>query len=164
MLLFNVLGKLPGQLFLDTLLDTCLSKPCLGTCSWEPCLGTCSWEPYLWTCSWEHCLVTCSGNSLLGTCSWKLCLLASNLFIGNWSGTCSSQLCLGALFRNLSFGTLLGILFLLPTLLADVQMFFEISLCKLFLESCSWEHEQPETMLGNVFVGTVLATYCSEPS
>ena len=33
-------------------------------------------------------------------------------------------------------------------------MVFEISLCKLFLKSCSWEHEQPETMLGNMFVGT----------
>ena len=43
-LLFNVLGTLPGQLFLDTLLDTCLSEPCLGTCSWEHCLVTCSWE------------------------------------------------------------------------------------------------------------------------
>ena len=37
-LLFNVLGTLPGQLFLDTWLDTCLSEPCLRTCSWVPIL------------------------------------------------------------------------------------------------------------------------------
>ena len=95
-LLFNVLGTLPGQLFLDMLLDTCLSEPCLGTCSWEPCLGTCSWEPIL-----RNLLLGALpdnlflGIFLLGTCSWKLCLLASNLFIGTLLG-------------NLFFVTLLG--------------------------------------------------------
>ena len=108
-LLFNVLGTLPGQLFLDTLLDTCLSEPCLGTCSWEPCLGTCSWEPilrnlllgalpdylFLGTFSWEPVLgnfacflQTCSLGPCSGTCfsnfAWEPCL-----------GTCPLEPCLG---------------------------------------------------------------------
>ena len=155
-------------------------EPCLGNCSWtrcltlvyrnlawEPVLGSLAWEPvlgslFLGTCSWEHCLATCSwelslGNLFLETLpacfkpvhwdlarepgfrnfAWEPCL-----------GTCPSEPCFG--FRSC----------FQPCL----QMFFEISLCKLLLESCSWEHEQPETMLGNVFVGTVLATYCSELS
>ena len=78
-LLFNVLGTLPGQLFLDTLLDACLSEPCLGNCSWEPILrnlllgalpdnlflGTFSWEPVLgnFACLLQTCsLGPCSGT------------------------------------------------------------------------------------------------------
>ena len=62
-LLFNVLGTLPGQLFLDTLLDTCLSEPCLGTCSWEPILMNLLLGAFLVTCSWELSL----GNLFLET-------------------------------------------------------------------------------------------------
>ena len=155
MLLFNVLGKLPGQLFLDTLLDTCLSKPCLGTCSWEPCLRSL----FLGTLLVNLLLGALPGNLFLGTPSWEpvlgnfACLL-QNLFIGNWSGTCSSQLCLGALFRNLSFGTLLGISVLASNLAcrcSDVLRNFalQVVLGKLFLGTwatwnpclgtCSWE-------------------------
>ena len=146
--LFNVLGTLPGQLFLDTLLDTCLSKPCLGTCSWEPCLGTCSWEPIL-------------RNLLLGALPGNLFLetspacfkpvhwyLLGNRFFRNFAweplGTCPSEPCLG--------------------FCSCFQPCLQICFASCSWKSCSWEHEQPETMLGNVFVGTVLATYCSEPS
>ena len=69
---------LPGQLFLDTLLDT--SEPCLGTCSWEPILrnpllgalpgnlflGTLSWEPVLG--NFACLLQTCSLGPCSGTC------------------------------------------------------------------------------------------------
>ena len=121
-------------------------EPCLGNCSWTRCLT-------LRNLAWELSL----GNLFLETLpvcfkpvhwdlarepgfrnfAWEPCL-----------GTCPSEPCLGfcSCFQ--------------PCL----QMLVEISLCKLFLESCSWEHEQPGAMLGNVFVGTVLATYCSEPS
>ena len=145
----TVLGHVAEHLFIGTL---------LGSLAWEPVLGSL----FLGTCSWEHCLVTCSWELSLGnlfletlTACFKplhgdlarqpvFCNFASEPCLG----TCPSEPCLGfcSCFQ--------------PCL----QMFFEISLCKLFLESCSWEHEQLETMLGNVFVGTVLATYCSEPS
>ena len=150
-------------------------EPCLGNSSWtrcltlvcrnlawEPVLGSLAWEPvlgslFLGTCSWEHCLVTCSwelshGNLFLETLPacfkpvhWDL---AREPVFRNFAwepclGTCPSEPCSG----------------FCSCLQPCLQMFFEISLCKLFLESCSWEHEQPETMLGNVFVGTVLATY-----
>ena len=75
-LLFNVLGTLPGQLFLDTLLDTCLSEPCLGNCSWEPILrnlllGALPDNLFLGTFSWKPAL----GNfaCLLQTCSLGPC-------------------------------------------------------------------------------------------
>ena len=90
-LLFNVLGTLPGQLFLDTLLDTCLSEPCLGTCSWEPCLGTCSWEPILR----NLLLGALPDNLFLETFSWEpvlgnfACLLQT-CSLGPCSGTCFS--------------------------------------------------------------------------
>ena len=143
------------------MLDTCLSEPCLGTCSWEPCLGTCSWEPIL-------------RNLLLGA-------LPGNLFLGTFSNlfletlpACfkpvHSDLAREPVFRKFAWEPCLGTCPSEPCLgfcscfQPCLQMFFEILLCKLLLESCSWEHEQPETMLGNVFVGTVLATYCSEPS
>ena len=157
-LLFNVLGTLPGQLFLDTLLETCLSEPCLGTCSWEPVLGTL----FLGTCSWEHCLVTCSWELSLGNLSLKT--LPACFKPVRW------DLAREPVFRNFAWKPCLGTCPSEPYLgfcscfQPCLQMFFEISLCKLFLESCSWEHEQPETMLGNLFVGTVLATYCSKPS
>ena len=89
-LLFNVLGTLPGQLFLDTSLDTCLSEPCLGTCSWEPCLGTCSWGPILR----NLLLGALSGNLFLGTLSWEPVL-------GNFAcllQTCSLGPCSGTRF------------------------------------------------------------------
>ena len=160
--------------------DSMFLEPCLGNCSWTRCLTlvyrNLAWEPVLGSLAWEPVL----GSLLLGTCSWEHCLVTGywELSLGNpfletlpacfkpvhwdlarepvfrifaWEpclGSCPSEPCLGfcSCFQ--------------PCL----QMCFEISLCKLFLESCSWEHEQPETMLGNVFVGTVLATYCSEPS
>ena len=146
-------------------------EPCLGNCSWTRCLTlrNLAWEPvlglgslFLGTRSWEHCLVTCSWELSLGNLfleTLPVCFkpvhwdLAREPGFRNFAwepclGTCPSEPCLGfcSCFQ--------------PCL----QMLVEISLCKLFLESCSWEHEQPGTMLGNVFVGTVLATYCSEPS
>ena len=81
-LLFNVLGTLPGQLFLDTLLDTCLSEPCLGNRSWEPILR-------------NLLLGALPGNLFLGTFSWKpvlgnfACLLQT-CSLGPCSGTCFS--------------------------------------------------------------------------
>ena len=144
-------------------------EPCLGNCSWTRCLTlrNLAWEPvlgslFLGTRSWEHCLVTCSWELSLGNLfleTLPVCFkpvhwdLAREPGFRNFAwepclGTCPSEPCLGfcSCFQ--------------PCL----QMLVEISLCKLFLESCSWEHEQPGAMLGNVFVGTVLATYCSEPS
>ena len=144
-------------------------EPCLGNCSWTRCLTlrNLAWEPvlgslFLGTRSWEHCLVTCSWELSLGNLfleTLPVCFkpvhwdLAREPGFRNFAwepclGTCPSEPCLGfcSCFQ--------------PCL----QMLVEISLCKLFLESCSWEHEQPGTMLGNVFVGTVLATYCPEPS
>ena len=144
-------------------------EPCLGNCSWTRCLTlrNLAWEPvlgslFLGTRSWEHCLVTCSWELSLGNLfleTLPVCFkpvhwdLAREPGFRNFAwepclGTCPSEPCLGfcSCFQ--------------PCL----QMLVEISLCKLFLESCSWELEQPGTMLGNVFVGTVLATYCSEPS
>ena len=142
-------------------------EPCLGNSSWTRCLTlvyrNLAWEPVLGSLAWEPV----PGSLFLGTLSlgnlflealpacfkpvqWDLARepVCRNFACEPCLGTCPSEPCSGfcSCFQ--------------PCL----QMFFEISLCKLFLESCSWEHEQPETMLGNVFVGTVLATYCSEPS
>ena len=82
-----------ATVLLDTLLDTCLSQPCLGTCSWEPCLGTCSWEPIL-------------RNLLLGA------LPDNNLFLGtfSWEPVLGNFACLlqGTLLGNLFFVTLPG--------------------------------------------------------
>ena len=146
-------------------------EPCLGNCSWTRCLTlvyrNLAWEPvlgslFLGTCSWEHCLVTCS---------WELSL--GNLFLETLPACFKPvhwDLAREPVFRNFAWEPCLGTCPSEPCLgfcscfQPCLQMFFEISLCKLFLESCSCEHEQPETMLGNVFVGTVLATYCSEPS
>ena len=138
-------------------------EPCLGNSSWTRCLTLVyrnfAGEPVLGS------LVL--GSLFLGTLSlgnlfletlpacfkpvhWDLARepVCRNFAWEPCLGTCPSEPCSGfcSCFQ--------------PCL----QMFFKILLCKLFLESCSWEHEQPETMLGNVFVGTVLATYCSEPS
>ena len=146
-LLFTVLGTLPGQLFLDTLLNTCLSEPCLGALPGNRFLGTFSWEPVL-------------GNfaCLLQTSSWGPC-----------SATCFLQLCFGTWFRNLSFGTLLGILFLLPTLLADVLRNFalQVVLGKLFLGTrATWNHAWERVRgnrAGNLLLGTFLENLFLEP-
>ena len=72
-LAWNLLGTLPGSLFLKTFL--------LITSSWEPCLGNSCWEPLLvageaclgmllGTSSCQPCLGTLLGN--LGTCSWEV--------------------------------------------------------------------------------------------
>ena len=146
-------------------------EPCLGNCSWTRCLTlvyrNLAWEPvlgslFLGTCSWEHCLVTCS---------WELSL--GNLFLETLPACFKPvhwDLAREPVFRNFALEPCLGTCPSEPGLgfyscfQPCLQMVFEISLCKLFLKSCSWEHEQPETMLGNMFVGTVLATYCLEPS
>ena len=157
-------------MFLDTLLDTCLSEPCLGTCSWEPCLGTCSWEPILR----NLLLGALPGNRFLKTLSWEpvlgnfACLLQT-CSLGPCSGTCFSYLCLGTLFRKLSFGTLLGILFLLPTLLADVLRNFalQVVLGKLFLGTwATWNHAWERVRgnrAGNLLLGTFLENLFLEP-
>ena len=149
-LLFNVLGTLPGQLFSWTRCLTLVYRiiaTLLGNLFLGACLGTCSGSLFLGTCSWEHGLII--------TCSWELFL--GNLFLEtlpayfkpvHWDiarepvfrnfacepclGTCPSEPCLGfcSCFQ--------------PCL----QLSFEILLRKLFLESCSWEHEQP--VLGNL--------------
>ena len=141
-LLFTVLGTLPGHLFLETLLDTRSSEPCLGTCSWVPCLGTCSWEPILRNLllgAWEPILITCSWEPVLGNfaCFLQTCYLAREPVFRNFAwepclGTCPSKPCLGfcSCFEPCW------------------QLSNEILLCKLFLGSWSWEHEQP--VLGNL--------------
>ena len=134
-------------------------EPCLGNCSWtrcltlvyrnlawEPVLGSLAWEPvlgslFLGTCSWEHCLVTCS---------WELSL--GNLFLETLPACFKPvhwDLAREPVFRSFAWEPCLGTCPSEPCLgfCSCLQMFFEISLCKLFLESCSWEHEQPETML-----------------
>ena len=169
-------------------------EPCLGNCSWtrcltlvyrnlawEPVLGSLAWEPvlgclFLGTGSSEHCLITCSwelslGNLFLETlpASFKPVhwYLAWEPVFRNFArepclGTCPSEPCLGfcSCFQ--------------PCL----QLFFEILLCKLFLESCSWEHEQPvlgnfawepvrwtilATLLWNLSWQPCLSTYYSKP-
>ena len=138
----------------------------------EPCLGNCSWTRRLTlvyrNLAWEPVL---GSLACLVTCSWELSL--GNLFLETLPACFKPvhwDLAREPVFRNFAWEPCLGTCPSEPCLgfwscfQPCLQMFFEISLCKLFLESCSCEHEQPETMLGNVFVGTVLATYCSEPS
>ena len=105
-----------GTLFLKTLLDTCSSGPCLGTCSLGALLGNLflgakgGLKFVYRNLVWE---------SVLAELASKPCF---QLFVT----------CLGTLF---GFGTLLGILFLHPKLLAAVLRNFawEIILGKLFL-------------------------------
>jgi len=82
-----------------------------------------AWEPVLWE-PCEPVLGSLFLQNLLGNLAW---------------GTCFSQPCLGPLLRNLSFGTLLGILFFLATLLAGVVRIF------------AWEVVIEQPVLGNLF-------------
>ena len=129
-------------------------EPCLGNCSWTRCLTlvyrNLAWEPVLGSLAWEPvlgCLFLGTGSSehCLITCSWELSL--GNLFLETLPASFKPvhwylawepvfrNFGSGTLFRNLSFGTLLGILFLLPTLLAAVFRNFalQVVLGKLFL-------------------------------
>ena len=148
-------------------------EPCLGNSSWTRCLTlvcrNLAWEPvlgslFLGTCSWEHCLVTCSwelshGNLFLETLPacfkpvhWDL---AREPVFRNFAwepclGTCPSEPCSG----------------FCSCLQPCLQMFFEISLCKLFLESCSWNMSNLKPCLGTCSWEPCWqpTTYCSEPS
>ena len=140
---------------------------CLGNCSWTRCLTlvyrNLAWEPVLGSLAWEPV----PGSLFLGTLS------LGNLFLETLPACFKPvhwDLAREPVFRNFAWEPCLGTCPSEPCLgfcscfQPCLQMFFEISLCKLFLKSCSWEHEQPEIMLRNMFVGTVLATYCLEPS
>ena len=73
---------------------------------------------------------------------------------------------------NLFLGTLLGNLFVEPFLQPCFGTFLDNLACQPIIRNLAGETvieslaEEPcfETMLGNVFVGSVLATYCSDPS
>ena len=114
----------------------------LGSLAWALVLGSL----FLGTCSWEHCLVTCS---------WELSL--GNLFLETLPACFKPvhwDLSWEPVFRNFAWEPCLGTCPSEPCLgfcscfQPCLQMLFKILLCKLFLESCSWNMSNLKPCLG----------------
>ena len=150
-----------GNLFLETL-PACFKpvhwdlarEPVFRNFAWEPCLGTCPSEPCL---GFYYCFQPCV--QLFFDILWNFAVqvVLGKLFLGTWA-TCSCEPCLGTCSLNL----LATFLWNLLDNLARQPIIRNLA-GETVIESLAEEHCF-ETMLGNVFVGTMLATYCPEPS